>query len=92
MKFATDLMQPFDSFTMLFVETSNPWCARAVQMPAIDLGRGREMNRLMIRQIKGCIDQNRFPGPGEGELLEIGLSNDERARIDAVLKRTEKAA
>ena len=86
------LMQPFDSFTMLFVETSNPWCARAVQMPAIDLGRGREMNRLMIRQIKDCIEQNRFPGPGEGELIEIGLSNDERARIDAVLKRTEKAA
>lgn len=86
------LGQPFDSFTMLFVETSSPYCARAVQMPDIDLGRGRELNRQMLRQIKGCIDLNRFPGPGEGELLEVGLSNDERARIDKYLNRTEKAA
>jgi hypothetical protein len=40
----------------------------------------------MLRQIAACIAAKHWPGPGEGDLRPLPLSNDERARIDARLK------
>ncbi len=79
------LEQPFESFMLLFVETAAPFCARAVPMPDEDMGLGREQNRHTMRKIKACIDAGHWPGPGEGELIALGLSKDERERIRARL-------
>ena len=84
------LEHPFDSFTLMFTETANPFCARMVPLPEEDLKLGREQNRLMLRWIKECIETNHFPGPGEGELRSFGLSGDERARIKERLKHKGK--
>ena len=79
------LGQPFESFMLLFIETAAPYCARAVPMPDDDMGLGREQNQLAMRKIKASIDAGHWPGPGEGELIALGLSKDERERIRARL-------
>jgi hypothetical protein len=80
------LGQPFETFVLLFIETSNPYCARTVPLTDDDLARGRLQNRAMMRKIKGCMDVSHWPGPGEGDLRPLPLSVDERDRIDARLK------
>jgi hypothetical protein len=77
---------PFESFTLLFIETDIPYCARTVPLPDDDLARGRLQNRAMLRRIKQCIDTEHWPGPGEGDIRPLPLSKDERERIDARLK------
>jgi hypothetical protein len=79
--------QPFESFLLMLIETSAPWCARAVPLTDEDLARGRQQNRAMLRRIASCIATGHWPGPGEGDLHPLPLSNDERSRIDERLKR-----
>ena len=79
------LDQPFESFMLLFAETAAPFCTRVVPMPDEDMGLGREQNRLAMRKIKASIDAGHWPGPGEGDLIALGLSKDERERIRARL-------
>jgi PDDEXK-like domain of unknown function (DUF3799) len=79
--------EPFESFVLMFIETSAPWCARVVPLPEEDLARGRLQNRAMLRRIASCITANHWPGPGEGDLRPLPLASDERARIDERLKR-----
>ena len=73
---------PFESFVLMFVETTKPYCARAVPLTDEDLERGRKQNRLMMRQIAACINEDHWPGPGEGDLTAMPLAHDERARIE----------
>ena len=80
------LEHPFESFVLMFIETSPPWCARAVPLLEDDLARGRLQNRAMLRRIASCIATNHFPGPGEGDLRALPLAHDERSRIDERLK------
>jgi PDDEXK-like domain of unknown function (DUF3799) len=79
--------QPFESFVLMCIETSAPWCSRAVPLTDDDLARGRQQNRAMLRRIASCIAANHWPGPGENDLHPLPLSNDERNRIDERLKR-----
>lgn len=81
------LGQPFESFILLFIETQRPYCARTVPLTEKALTFGRQQNRLMLRTIKACIEADHFPGPGEGDLQPMSLSNDEFARIEERLKR-----
>ena len=60
------LGQPFKSFVLMFIETQKPHCARTAPLDDKDLGFGRRQNRLMLRQIRECIEKNRFPRPGRG--------------------------
>jgi len=76
------LGQPFTMFILAFIETAAPYCARMVPLTDDDLGRGREQNREMLKQIAGCITTKHWPGPGEGDLRAMALSTDERKRID----------
>ena len=85
------LGHPFSSFTLMFAETTNPYCARAVPLPEEDLALGRLQNQDVLRRIMRCIEANHFPGPGEGEHRSFGLSQDERERIKARLKLAEPA-
>ncbi len=77
---------PFESFVLVFIEKTPPFCARSTPLSSDDLARGRLMNRAMLRRIKSCIEARRWPGPGEDDHRELPLGNDERARIDARLK------
>jgi len=76
---------PFQSFMLLFVETAAPFCARMVPMPDEDIRLGRRQNRHALRRIKSSLDADHWPGPGEGELIALGLSKDERERIQSHL-------
>ena len=78
--------QPFESFLLLFIETARPFCARTVPLVDDDLARGREQNGVMLRKIASCIETKHWPGPSEGDMRPLPLSNDERARIDERLK------
>ena len=80
------LAQPFETFTLMFIESANPFCARTVPLPDDDLARGRLQNRAMIRRIAACIEKGHWPGPGEGDIRPLPLSSDERNRIDERLK------
>ena len=80
------LGQPFSTFVLLFVETANPYCARVIELPEEDLSLGRQQNRYCLRKIRAAIDQDRWPGPGEGEVRQLGLAKDERSRIRERLK------
>jgi hypothetical protein len=77
---------PFASFMLMFVETASPYCARTVPLVEEDLGRGRQMNRWAMREVRRCIDAGHWPGPGEGDLDALGIGIEKRARIDARLK------
>lgn len=81
------LDQQFDSFAVVFVETANPFCARAAAMVKDDLALGRQQNRWAIRQVAHCLQAKHWPGPGEDDDREIGLSHAERERILTFLKR-----
>ena len=83
---AERLEDPFEAFYLMFLETDAPYCARAVKLVKDDLSRGRLMNRDMIRQIAHCIHAAHWPGPGEGELPDLPLSDAERERIDRRLQ------
>lgn len=78
--------QPFETFLLMFAETVNPFCTRAVPLTDDDLARGRLQNRAMLRKITQCINEDHWPSPGEGDLRPLPLSNDERVRIDERLK------
>jgi hypothetical protein len=80
------LGQPFESFVLMFIETTRPFCARTAPMDDKDLAFGRQQNRLMLRKIRECMELKHFPGPGEGDLSPMPLSNDERQRIETRLK------
>ena len=77
---------PFQSFTLLFIETANPFCARTVPMEFRDLALGRQQNRAMMQTIAGCIETGRWPGPGDGDIRPLPLSSAEVERIEARLK------
>lgn len=80
------LGDPFKSFNLMFVETDVPYCARRIELTMDDLGRGRQLNRLMLREITQAVNEDRWPGPGYGDDRPLPLSNDERERIDRRLK------
>jgi len=81
-----ELGLPFKSFNLLFVETAAPYCARGNPLNDKDLGLGRQQNEWALKKIKRAMDTGRFPGPGEDDQSELGLSGDERGRIEARLK------
>jgi hypothetical protein len=78
---------PFDSFYLMFVETTVPYCARAVPLHDNDLNRGRMQNRYARLKIAAALATGHWPGPGEDEPLRpLPLAKDEQERIDMRLK------
>jgi hypothetical protein len=79
---------PFNDFVLLFIETANPYCARAVPLTEEDLARGRQQNDEMMKWIAECHERGHWPGPGgDDDIRPLPISSDERARIDERLKR-----
>jgi PDDEXK-like domain of unknown function (DUF3799) len=80
------LDREFRSFNLLFVETTNPYCARTCPLDAEDLSTGRQQNRSSMIKIRRALDTKRFPGPDDDFETTLRLSNDERERIRTRLK------
>jgi len=77
---------PFESFILLFVESDRPFCVYPVPIADEDLARGRMMCRVILRRVAACLQTGVWPGPFDGNLRPLGISLEERARIDAILK------
>jgi hypothetical protein len=78
---------PFETFILMFVESRRPFCVYPVPIDDRDLARGRLECRSVLRKIAGCLQTGVWPGPFDGHLRPLGISNDERDRIDARLKQ-----
>ena len=85
------LSMPFEDFTLLLCESVKPHCIRAVPIHDDDLARGRMQIRHTLRQIRQCIDQGVWPGPGAGDLRPMPLPQAEREAIDKRLGYGEQA-
>lgn len=76
------------SFTLVFVEKTEPHCVEMHTIPAEDILRGRLQCEAMMRVFADCVANDRWPGPGGGadDATELGLDEYERKRIDARLE------
>ena len=64
------------SFSLYFVESSRPFCARLMQLKDHDLDLGRQQNRNALRRFVAGINSGDWPGPGGRQdavqYIEIG--------------------
>jgi hypothetical protein len=83
--------EPIKTFSLYFVESKPPYCARMVILRENDLALGRLQNRNAIRRFVKAMNAGRWPGPGgdQEEVQEIEISGDRRARIMAALERSQ---
>jgi PDDEXK-like domain of unknown function (DUF3799) len=81
---------PFDSWTLVFVESDEPYCVRAVALTDDDLARGRRQNRAMLRMIADCLDSGEWPGPGSTDAEPISLPKTDQEAIDKRLDEIER--
>lgn len=77
---------PFETFLLMFAETERPYCVYPAPLDDGDLARGRMQCRAMLRRIAHGIETGDWPGPFDGNLRPLPISNDERERIDFRLK------
>jgi len=77
----SELCIPFESFTLMFVETKRPFCVYPAPIDKFDLDMGEQQCRAMIRNITLCIEAGVWPGPFDGHLRPLPIANAERERI-----------
>lgn len=58
------LGMPMQSFTLVWVEKTAPFCVRVTTLTPADLERGRMQVRAALRTMARCLDTGRWPGPG----------------------------
>lgn len=56
-----------ETFSLVFVEKTAPYCVRVVTLRPHDLDRGRKLNRVALRVFAHGLASGDWPGPGEGE-------------------------
>jgi hypothetical protein len=69
------------SFSLIFVESKRPYAVRVVVLDPIDIDLGHRQNRRALDLIAKCILEKRWPGPGDGHIVTIPLT--ERYRTAA---------
>jgi len=76
------------SFTLIWVETTAPYCVRAQQLKDEDIERGTKVNRVAIRTFADCLASGVWPGPGDDrdDAEYIDLPEWKRKQIDEKLK------
>lgn len=76
------------SFSLYFVESSRPYCARAVQLNADDLALGRQQNRNALRRFVDGLNSDVWPGPGgrQDAVQDIKISDKARLAFEGKLK------
>jgi len=63
------------SFTLVFAEKRPPYCVRPVVLRGDDIALGVRQNRRALAIIATCMQENRWPGPGEDDVTHIDLSD-----------------
>ncbi len=76
------------SFSLVWVETTNPYCVRVQQLKDEDIARGLKMNRVAIRAFAVCLASGSWPGPGDdrADAEFIDLPDWKRTQIDERIK------
>ena len=80
--------QPVGSFSLYFVETTRPYCARLVQLKSGDLQLGRQQNRNAVRRFARALSNNVWAGPGgnQDSVQAIEINDFARKSAEAKLK------
>ena len=55
---------PMQSFSLVWVEKTAPWCVRVTTLTPADLERGRLQVRSALRTMARCLETGEWPGPG----------------------------
>jgi hypothetical protein len=63
-----------ESFNLVFVETSAPFCCRVGALKGDDLARGAEANRSALRVFAHCLERGLWPGPGGYDAAPLGMT------------------
>lgn len=53
-----------ESFSLVFIESKLPFCARVKTLKPADLDLGERQNRTALRLLARCVERNEWPGPG----------------------------
>jgi hypothetical protein len=80
--------KPIATFSLYFVESSRPHCARMVQLKDHDLLLGRQQNRNALRRFVEALNSGVWPGPGgrQDSVQFIEISEYARKNIEGRLK------
>lgn len=76
------------TFSLYFVESSRPYCARMVQLKDHDLDLGRQQNRNALRRFVAGLNSGIWPGPGgrQDSVQFIEISEYARKAFEQRLK------
>jgi hypothetical protein len=76
------------SFTLFFVEKTDPYCVDVVMLKDNDLDRGAIQNQFALRIMANCLKAGKWPGPGadRADARYIELSEREQKYIDDKLE------
>ncbi len=85
---ARELSLEVNSFSLVWVEKTRPYCTRVQAVIDDDLVRGARQNRVAIDTFQACFTAKHWPGPGDdrADAEYIQLSDRKREQIDARLK------
>jgi hypothetical protein len=77
-----------NSFTLIWVEKSAPFCVRAQQLRDDDIERGMKQNRIALRTFADCLVRGVWPGPGDDhpDAEYVDLADWHRHKIDERLR------
>lgn len=84
---------PMQSFTLVWVEKTAPFCVRVTTLTPADLERGQLQVRSALRAMARCLDKGEWPGPGARDDAEyLPLPAYAAKRIDDELAIQEAEA
>ena len=75
---ATVLGLGMTSFSLVFVESKRPYCVRVAVLDVSDIDLGHRQNRMALDLIAKCIHEKRWPGPGDGHIVTMPLTDKYR--------------
>ena len=80
--------RPIASFSLYFIESSRPYCARMVTLKDEDLKLGAQHNRNAVRRFVEALNNNYWAGPGgrQDAVQYIEISDYARGAAEARLK------
>ena len=55
---------PLETFTLVFVEKTAPWCVRVATLTPEDMLRGAMQVAAAVKIFAACVEANEWPGPG----------------------------
>ena len=59
------LQMDMQSWSLVFIEKTPPYCARVVQLKPPDIDLGEKLNRMALRAIARGLETTEWPGPAE---------------------------